>query len=207
MSGPRSRGAGAATPAGSQLRTRLLKEATEILARDGFAGLTVRKVAEAAGCSTIGIYTHFKDKRGLVEAVLIDAFADFEAALAAVDDMPAGREKLIAGAHAYRNWALANRSRYLVMFSSHDPRFATSPEVAEQLNRSLRAHIQRVLAAIEVGDLVADDPEGVAFHLWACEHGYAMLELFHLDGGNVDHDAAYRRVLDGVTPPKRRRTR
>jgi AcrR family transcriptional regulator len=184
------------------LRERLLREATEILARDGFAGLTVRKVADAAGCSTIGIYTHFRDKRGLVEAVLLDAFGDFEAALSAVDSMPPGREQIIASAHAYRRWALANPSRYLIMFTSLDPHFVPSPEVGEQLSRSLHSHTQRVVAAIAVGDLLADDPEGVAYHLWACEHGYVMLHLFHQR--EFDFDAAYRRVLDGVTPRGRR---
>lgn len=186
----------------SLLRARLLREATEILARDGFAGLTVRKVAAAAGSSTIGIYTHFKDKRGLVEAVLLDAFAEFEAALSVVDTMPPGRDQILASAHAYRAWAVANRSRYLVMFTSNDPQFAPSHEVGEQLNRSLQAHAQRVRVAIEAGDLVAEDPETIAYHLWACVHGYVMLELFHLvpGAGQLDYDAACRRMLDGVTP-------
>src|SRR4051812_9899244 len=145
------------------LRGRLLAEATDLLARVGIASLTVRRVAEAAGCSTIGIYTHFGGKQGLVEAVLLEAYTDFEAAVAEVDAMPAGRAQLTDGAHAYRDWALANRSRYLVMFRQHAPEFSPSAEAAEWMGRSLQAHTQRVAGAMAAGDLLPADPEEVGY--------------------------------------------
>src|SRR5690606_26475821 len=126
----------------------------------------------------IGIYTHFHDKRGLVEAVLLDAFTDFEATVATVDGLAPGRGQLIAGAHAYRDWALANRSRYLVMFTSYAPDFTPSPEAGERMQRSLRTHENRVAAAVKAGDLVTGDTEQVSYHIWACVHGYVMLDLY-----------------------------
>lgn len=189
--------------AAKPLRARLLREATEILARDGFVGLTVRRVAEAAGCSTIGIYTHFRDKRGLVEAVLLDAFADFEASIAVVDRLPPGRQQLIAGGHAYRDWALANRSRYLVMFASYEPDFTPSPEAGRRMERSLRMHEARVAAAMAAGELADGDTEQVAYHIWACVHGHVTLDLYFGRFGpehRAAFEAAYGRILDGVTP-------
>jgi AcrR family transcriptional regulator len=170
-------------------------------------GLTVRRVADAAGCSTIGVYTHFGGKPGLVEALLLDAYADFEAAVGVVDRLPAGRDRLAAGAHAYRDWALANRNRYLVMFTSY-PEFTPSDEAVERMSRSLVDHTRRVEAAVTAGDLVDDDLDATAYHLWAFVHGYVMLDLFY---GRDPDDAAARaafavaaeHALDGLAPPAR----
>jgi AcrR family transcriptional regulator len=202
------------------LRARLVREATEVLAREGVPGLTVRRVAEAAGCSTIGIYTHFGGKQGLVEAAVLDAFTDFEAAVAVVDTLPAGRAQLAAGAHAYRDWALANRSRYLVMFAPGMADFTPGDEAVERITRSLRAHTRRVAGAMAAGDVriggmdgsaadgtAADGTaEDLAYHLWACVHGHVMLDLFYGRGADDEparraFDAAVGRMLDGIAAP------
>jgi len=187
------------------LRARLVREATEVLAREGVPGLTVRGVAEAAGCSTIGIYTHFGGKQGLVEEAVLDAFVDFEGAVAAVDALPAGRAQLAAGAHAYRDWALANRSRYLVMFAPQMADFTPSDEAVERITRSLHSHTRRVAGAMAAGDVRAGSAEDLAYHLWACVHGHVMLDLFYGRGADDEaarraFDAAVGRMLDGIAP-------
>ena len=198
------------------LRARLLREAAGILATAGMPGLTVRRVAEAAGCSTIGVYTHFGGKPGLVEALMLDCYLDFEAAVAVVDRLPSGREQLQAGAHAYRDWALANRNRYLIMFTAYAD-FSPGDETVERLGRSLVDHTRRVAGAVAVGDVAlpsagaaepdepARDVDRLAYQVWACVHGYVLLDLFYgrdvLDqGARRDFDAAVRRILDGMAP-------
>ncbi|MCM6772689.1 TetR/AcrR family transcriptional regulator [Nocardia sp. CDC159] len=48
---------------------RLTRAALEVLAREGFAGLTVRMVAAAAGVGTATAYTYFSSKEHLVAEV------------------------------------------------------------------------------------------------------------------------------------------
>ncbi|WP_084512392.1 TetR/AcrR family transcriptional regulator [Nocardia mikamii] len=48
---------------------RLTKAALEVLSREGFAGLTVRMVAAAAGVGTATAYTYFSSKEHLVAEV------------------------------------------------------------------------------------------------------------------------------------------
>src|SRR4051812_15889204 len=82
-------------------RAAILAAALRILQHEGAGALTVRSVASGAGCSTTGVYTWFGGKNGLVEAIFVDGFQRFGAALAhavaAVDD--AGR--LVALATTY----------------------------------------------------------------------------------------------------------
>jgi AcrR family transcriptional regulator len=184
-------------------RERLVREATEILARDGYSALTVRRVAEAAGYSTIAIYTHFGDKRKLIEAVLLEAHAAFEVAIAA-DEIPPGRAQLTASAQGYRNWALTNRSSYIVMFGSLSGDFIASPEAAEQMFQSFAAHTTRVAEAMRVGEITRAEPNEIAHHLWATVHGHVMLDLLMRRDINDEtarraFDTAIELMFDGVT--------
>jgi AcrR family transcriptional regulator len=183
----------------------LLHEATEILARDGFAALTVRRVAQAAQCSTIGIYTHFGDKHGLVEAVLLELYAAFEAALGSADTTPPGRAQLTASARAYRQWALTNRSGYVVMLGSFSGDFVASAAAGERMHRSFVAHTHRVSEAMRVGEVAGGDPAEIARHLWACVHGPVMLDLLMRvraddEAAGATFDRAIDLMLDGVAP-------
>ena len=63
---------------------RLLKAARTIFAKEGLDGLSVRAVAAAAGLSAMAMYRHFKDKDALVDALMRDGFAAWEAKVAAI---------------------------------------------------------------------------------------------------------------------------
>ena len=86
------------------------------------AALTVRNVASEAGCSTTGIYTYFGGKNGLVEAIFVEGFESFDAATAPFMEV----DDLAGGCRAYREWALANPTQYMVMFGRAVPDFVPS---------------------------------------------------------------------------------
>jgi AcrR family transcriptional regulator len=184
------------------LRRRILTEASAIVVAQGVDALTVRLVASRSGCSTIGVYTHFGDKAGLVEAVLLDAWDGFDAALSTADDTagPAGApavgtpavetaavetsalgttavDRLVRAGHAYRDWALAHRTLYVVMFTPVVPGMVERPAVQERGAGSLAAHRARVDAALADGSLRADDPDALATAVWSLAHGWVMAEL------------------------------
>ncbi|ADG76046.1 transcriptional regulator, TetR family [Cellulomonas flavigena DSM 20109] len=161
----------------SSTRDRILAAAVDLLAREGGAALTVRAVAAAAGCSTIGVYTHFGGKTGLVQALLLDAYEQLDAAVATVDTIVDPYARLDAGAHAYREWALAHRTHYLLMFSPIVPTVDPMPAVEERGAQSYGAHCARVEAAVAAGALRGDDVEATAFHLWTSVHGAVSIEL------------------------------
>jgi AcrR family transcriptional regulator len=60
---------------------RLTRAALEVLAREGFAGLTVRMVAAAAGVGTATAYTYFSSKEHLVAEVFWRRLAATQAPL------------------------------------------------------------------------------------------------------------------------------
>lgn len=160
-----------------QSRDSMLASALVVLRRDGAAGLRVRAVAEQAGCSTTGVYTHFGSKNGLVEALFVDGFERFDAALAEVSGLPTPLAHLAAVAERYRHWAITNPTQYMVMFGGSVPEFTPGDSARHRALRSFIDLTGWVHAAMTSGELVDDDPASVAYHLWATIHGYVMLEL------------------------------
>lgn len=159
------------------MRRVLLDAALTVLQRDGAAGLTVRAITREAGCSTTGVYTYFGGKHGLVEAIYLDGFDSFDRALA-----PHQRNGDLLGAgRAYRRWAVANPTHYLVMFGRAVPDFVPSEVAMARAYTSFQALVDTVDA------LGVADPFERAYDLYATVHGYVMLELVGM--GPADRDA------------------
>src|SRR5256714_12970903 len=98
-------------------RNQLCKVATELSARHGYEGVTMRQLAEALGCSPKTPYRYFKDKADILATVRAQAFARFadtlEKATAGVTDA-AERGRLTG--EAYLAFALKNPHAYRIMF-------------------------------------------------------------------------------------------
>ena len=63
------------------VRDQLLRVAVDILNQDGPDGLQTRKIASAAGTSTMAVYTYFSGMPGLIAAVAEEGIREFDAAL------------------------------------------------------------------------------------------------------------------------------
>ena len=177
-------------------KNSILAAAIEILHSEGAGALTVRSVANAAGCSTTGVYTWFGGKNGLVEAIFIDGFARFGKALvrarkkAGIEGSPSDL------AFAYRKWALANPTHYMVMFGRAVPDFCPSPDALIQA-RATFEHLVESTADLMQSTGVTGSPFEVAYHLWAGIHGYVSLELAGMDMAENTAEQA-RRFAEGM---------
>src|SRR6202161_3568143 len=56
------------------MEAALLSSAADLLETEGPEGLSVRKIAAAAGVAPMGVYNHFESKFGIVEALFIQGF-------------------------------------------------------------------------------------------------------------------------------------
>jgi AcrR family transcriptional regulator len=55
-------------------KEKILNAASMLFLEGGARALNVRTIAKVAGVSTIGIYSHFKSKRGILDALYIEGF-------------------------------------------------------------------------------------------------------------------------------------
>ena len=171
------------------LRTRLLEEASAIVAGAGATALTVRDLATRAGTSPSAVYSLFGSREDLVRAVGDEAFARFAARLAAVPRNADPGADLLGLGLAYRENALAGPHFYRVMFGASGAGLqdgTRGPATASATFGVLRDAVARVLGA-DTDTVAAEEP---ALGLWAVVHGLVELEL----GGLLPDGAEQRYV-------------
>src|ERR1700693_5780514 len=173
------------------VRDELLHAAVDILNEDGPEGLQTRKIASAAGTSTMAVYTYFGGMPGLIAAIAEEGLRQFDAAMT----MPATSDPvadLMATGIAYRRYAIERPHMYRLMFGStsahginapaHDVLTLTVAEIDDHYPSF--AHVVRgvhrcMLAGRIAAGWAADDATVVAIagQFWASIHGFVMLEL------------------------------
>jgi AcrR family transcriptional regulator len=188
------------------LHTGIKDAAWMQIAEHGAAALSLRAIARELGITAPAIYNYYRRRDDLVTALVIDAFTSFgDAQIAARDTAPANEPggRLIALGLAYRQWALANRSRYQLIFGAPVPGY--EPPLAKIQPSGVRA-LSALVGVVEqvrlAGRLRADDlPEvtagcewafdvwtahggevsrvsvSVALIIWARVHGFVSLEI------------------------------
>ena len=174
------------------LRQAMLDVAARILGDEGLPALSVRRVAAEVGASTMVVYTHFRDKDGLVDAAIAASFDRFAAALAAVHD-PDPWLHLRAIGQAYRGFAAAHPSWYRLLFGRSRPG-RKMPSSSDRAFGVLTRAVGRLLADL---DRSARDIEPLALNVWSATHGLVSLELAGVIAGD-EADAAYERLLSFI---------
>src|SRR5215218_352357 len=107
-------------------RESLLEAALRLLEARGPGALRIRDLSEAVGKSTMGVYTHFGSKQGLLEQLYLHGFSRLEDRLRTVPSAGQARQELVAFALAYREFALDNEALYGLMFERATPDFVPS---------------------------------------------------------------------------------
>src|ERR1700733_11900840 len=80
----------------------LLASAADILESEGPDGLSVRRIAAAAGVAPMGVYNHFESNSGTIEALYIQGFERLGAAMRDMAQVADPSDALLEGARRYR---------------------------------------------------------------------------------------------------------
>lgn len=176
------------------LATRLVDEAGLILATEGVAALTLRKLATRSGTSTMAVYTRFGDKNGLLTAMHNEGFARLGAAMErAHDDRDDALTALARLGQAYRATALANPHLYNLMFGGAVPGFTPDAQSQAAADATFTPLVQAVQRCLDEGVLAGAGAERIATFLWSVTHGVVSLEI----SGKLWGDEAAREAVFG----------
>lgn len=182
-----------------QQRHDIFLAAQRLLASGGPEALRVRTIADAAGCSTMAVYSRFGGKNGIVDAIYIDGFTRLNQALR--DEKRAMTEFRMQGRGlAYRLWALANPGAYQIMFSQAVPGFAPSAAAAQVAAESFQVLVVTVRDQQREGLIRAGDAGEIAWAVWGVTHGLVMLELANMSApmSSADFESVYVSAMDAI---------
>jgi len=163
------------------VRQEILDAARDILAREGYEQLSMRRVAERIEYSPTAIYLHFQDKRDLVFQVCEETFARLVGELTSLEsELKDPVERLRGALHRYVAFGLRHPQYYLATFVA-----VPSDQLPEDIERydnpeSNRMRALGVLRAIVVGCIDARkirkvDPDVATRVLWSAAHGITAL--------------------------------
>lgn len=192
----------------THMRQQILNLASQLLTVEGPQALSMRKLAQALGMSTIVLYTYFKDKQDILDELYKEGFERLRQDLLAVPQGQDAMAYVMELGRTYRRSAVKNGTYYQIMFSRCVPGFnpsEASRETSKQAFGILAAGVQRciddnVIQAAHVGN-AAD----VAQVLWGMLHGMISLELFGYLGSAATGEAlleqAIQTIKSGFTHP------
>ena len=162
-------------PTAATTRETLLDAALRLLEERGPGALRIRELAQAAEQSTMGVYTHFGSKQGLLEQLYLHGFRRLEERL---DSVPSEGPRP-AGAARVRPRLPRVRTRQRRALRTHvragDPDFV--PSDASRLAGLATFE----MLATRIADWRPDytHPAADAHLIWATMHGLVTIELMH----------------------------
>lgn len=170
----------------ARTRTELIKSATTLYLRDGYAATSNDQVAEAAGFSRGAVYSNFANKEELALAVLdVHQAQQFDAVADALDggtllERFANFEKWVKTAVGERQWALLKSE--VALSARRSPAFREQLAARDSVAREVVTTRIRQLFD-ELGTTPPVEPETLAKAIMAFGKGVAI-------DGIVDADAS-----------------
>jgi len=159
-----------------ELRDRVLRVAVALLAREGAAQLTTRRVAEHAGTSTPAVYELFGDKAGLVREIFFEGFRMLRRQFDRLAESDDPRADLARVMQAFRAFIRENPVLAELMFLRRFTDFDPGPSERDA-GRAVREFIVgRVQRCIDAG-LFSGDAADLAHALVALTQGLAANEV------------------------------
>jgi AcrR family transcriptional regulator len=162
------------------LRQEILDAARDILVREGYEGLSMRKVAERIDYSPTAIYLHFKDRDELVFCVCEETMAGLVRELQEVAAKHS--DPLVAlkkGLRRYVDFGLQHPQHYLATFGiphRHDPEKDARYQEPGTMGMQAFGFLPRLVGeCVKQKKLAKVDVHRASCALWAGIHGITSL--------------------------------
>lgn len=164
------------------LRQSILDAAVEILASEGFEGLSLRRIADRIDYAPSTIYLYFRDKYEIVATICAETLdglrADLERITSVCEDPVEGLRR---GLRCYVDFAIAHPAHYLISFCQPMPELPPDhPTHGFEAGLRCFAVLQDgVRECIEAGRIRPLDINLASQSMWASLHGLSAILLTH----------------------------
>lgn len=209
----------------AEMIEEIKKSARHQLAMEG-SNLSVRAVARDVGLVSSAVYRYFPSRDDLLTALIVDGYTALAERVEAAERAVARTNlsgRFAAAANAIRDWALANRAEYALLYGSPVPGYVAPQETAIPVVRTSMVMIEILRDGAASGALIVDSNERVSVTLrrdlevmmarldqgpvppavlargltaWAALFGVISFELFgHSVGITEDYDSLFENQL------------
>ena len=186
----------------SELRAETLSAARELIQKEGYEGLTIRKLANRMECSPMALYSYFADKQALLTALALEGFEKVAKRFDSTvhhDPLTALRQILLD----YIAYAEENPFEYRILFLSVETlgELEQTRQDLQERNPAFGALFRCVEACIKAG-VLQGDAFAVSTVLWTGAHGAASLlitaQKFPFSSRRLYAEEVVATILSGV---------
>lgn len=155
------------------LREVILEVSKEILIKDGFSKMSMRRIAKQANVSATSIYLHFKNKDDLLLTLIEESIEHLKSELLEVLDSSADLiTQLEMIARRYVDYALQNPQEYEIIYMVRPEEMPKYPKEKFMDVRSAYELIGEIIREGTRKDIIeVEDSLISAYTLWAQIHG------------------------------------
>jgi AcrR family transcriptional regulator len=169
----------------------LLDATRDIFVNEGIKGLSVRRVAQQAGCTTMAVYSRFGGKEGLLGALFDEGFDRLLDAQRAVDAGLPAAARVSALCRAYRHTAQQFPHHYALMLGQFSGEHQPSPDSSAKAMATLQCLTDAVAACLRPAKTRSARAVEIANRLFAYCHGWVCLERVGFFGESSQSDQAF----------------
>lgn len=160
-----------------ELREQILDAAMNILVKEGYEAVTIRRLADEIAYTPGALYSYFKDKEEIIFALVQRATRHLTKFFQAVESIQHPLERLWAIGRAYMKFAMEHQEYYDLMFIMSTPiQRMTEAEYTEGHAPFfiLRTTVQECM---QHGYLPQADADTAAYTMWSFVHGSVSLMI------------------------------
>lgn len=159
------------------LREDILEVSRNLLVKDGFGKMSMRKIANRAGVSATSIYLHFQNKDELLLALIESSIAKLSSALEKnLIDSDDSITKLQKMAQSFVDFAIENPQEYEIIYMVRPEEMPKFPkEKFQQIRKIYQLLADIISEGKRAGALNVDDPLMSSYMIWAQLHGVASV--------------------------------
>jgi len=179
------------------LRQEIMDTAQEMFVAQGYANVSMRKIADKIGYSATTIYLYFKDKNDLLHQICEQTFARLAQNIKAIQQLSDNPlEKLRSGLREYVYFGLKHPSQYEIVFITPLPINIESS--FEDSNGRIAFDTMRIVVAecASANLLKHNNIELISQTLWAGIHGVTSLLIQHGGFPFVEREILVDSVID-----------
>ncbi len=186
------------------LATQLLEATRKLFGREGIKGISVRRIAEIAGCTTMVVYTQFGGKDGILGALFDEGFERLAQAQSKVPYDTDPKERVVRLCQAFRETAHRFPHHYALMLGGRSGAFTPSPESTAKALSTLQTLVDAVTALraqkkSRRSKRAEQASATLAAHaLFSFCHGWVMLEEAGLVGVDPKRDTQYEIAISAI---------
>jgi AcrR family transcriptional regulator len=192
-----------------ELRRKILDAASELFVEEGFANVSMRRIAEKIEYAPSTIYLYFEDKHALTAAICYETFEKLNERIDAITARPLpGIEKLRRCLLEYIRFGISHPNHYTVAFLLPEKQYPNAGQC--KVDSILQAGLQSLgrlreglRLSMEAGLIRQEDLDACTQSVWMLIHGVTSLlvttgRTFPFGDHEVLINSAVDKILRGL---------